>query len=137
MAGVRRRARTIALKALYEVDSVGHAPEAVLEHLLEEDLPPQGASFARELVQGVLEKKQELDATIQRYAPAHPVSQLSAIDRNILRIALFEILKGETPLKAAINEAVEIAKTFGSEASYKFINGVLGAVVSAKSFPAR
>jgi len=128
--GIRRKARTIALQVLFEVDSVAHDAEQALERLLvEASLPEEGANFARELVTGVLTNKERLDNMIQTHAPAWPVAQLAAIDRNILRLAMFEILlNNKVPVKVAINEAVELAKTFGSENSPKFINGVLGAV---------
>ena len=128
--GVRRRARTIALQALFEIDSVAHDVEETLGRLLAEaSLPEEGVSFARELVSGVLTNKERIDNVIQTYAPAWPVAQLATIDRNILRLAIFEILlDNKVPVKAAINEAVELAKTFGSDNSPKFINGVLGTV---------
>ncbi len=128
--GIRRKARTIALQVLFEVDSVAHDAEQALERLLAEaSLPEEGANFARELVAGVLTNRERIDNMIQTYAPAWPVAQLAAIDRNILRLAMFEILlNNKVPVKAAINEAVELAKTFGSENSPKFVNGVLGTV---------
>lgn len=128
--GIRRKARTIALQVLFEVDSVAHDAEQALERLLvESSLPEEGVNFARELVTGVLTNKERIDNIIQTHAPAWPVAQLAAIDRNILRLAMFEILlNNKVPVKAAINEAVELAKTFGSENSPKFINGVLGTV---------
>lgn len=133
MAGVRRKARTIALQALYEFDCAGHDPVlCVLRLVQEKSLPDDVTSFARELVSGVLENKEDLDALIQRFAPNFPVEQLSVIDRNILRIATFEIVinKGGAPAKVAINEAVELAKTFGSKNSSKLINGVLGSITT-------
>ena len=128
--GIRRKARTIALQVLFEVDSVAHDAEQALERLLvEASLPEEGVNFARELVAGVLTNKERIDNIIQTHAPAWPVAQMAAIDRNILRLALFEILlNNKVPVKVAINEAVELAKTFGSENSPKFINGVLGTV---------
>jgi len=133
--GIRRKARVVALQALFEVDSVAHDAEESLNRLLEEaSLPAEGASFAWELMRGVLTNREKIDSTIQTYAPAWPVSQLAAIDRNILRLAIFEILlNNKVPVKAAINEAVELAKTFGSENSPKFINGVLGTVCAQSS----
>ena len=93
-------------------------------------LPQEAKSLAQELVQGVTEHRPRLDAVIQEHAPTWPVDQLSALDRNILRIAIFEILmNNETPPKAAINEAVELAKLFGSEGLHRFVNGVLGSVM--------
>ena len=130
MAGGRRRARSVALQALYEIDSVGHDPEATLSRLLkEEKLGEETEAFARELVRGVVRYREKLDSHIQRFAPAWPVSQIAIIDRNILRLAIFEILlDNKVPIKVAINEAVELAKAFGSDSSPRFVNGVLGAV---------
>jgi N utilization substance protein B len=129
---VRRQARVTALQALFEIDSVGHDPVMVLQRRLEvKALPPSGIKFARNLVSGVLEHKTYLDELIQKNAPEWPVEQIAIIDRNILRIAIFEIAIDQgTPLKVAINEAVELAKLFGSDSSPRFINGVLGTLVS-------
>ena len=120
------------MQALFEIDSVNHDPEMVLQRRLEEkSLPPSGSEFARNLVSGVLEYETHLDELIQKNAPEWPVEQIAIIDRNILRIAIFEIAIDQgTPLKVAINEAVELAKLFGSDSSSRFINGVLGALVS-------
>lgn len=87
--------------------------------------------FARALVEGSLQHRAELDKLIARSAPNYPVDQMSPIDKNILRLAIFEILfDNRVPLKAAINEAVELGKRFGSESSSRFINGVLGTVAA-------
>ncbi len=128
----RRLARTLALQALYEADTTGHDPQDALERLLvEADAVQESADFARELVTGAVEQRQQLDEVIARVAPAWPLEQMAAIDRNILRLAILEILlNNRTPVKAAINEAVELAKTFGSDNSAKFVNGVLGSVSS-------
>jgi transcription antitermination protein NusB len=128
---VRRRARIIALQTLYEVDSADHSPGTALAYRLDDDpLPPEGASFAQQLVNGVIEHRPMLDELIRRYAPEWPLDQMAIIDRNILRIAIYEFGPGElTPVKVAINEAVELSKLFGSESSPRFINGVLGALV--------
>ena len=133
MVTARRKSRILALQTLFEVDSTAHNPELVLKRLLEEKSLPDGVvSFAREIVSGVLGSGGELDRIIQTYAPTYPVRQLAIIDRNILRIALFELsIQGKEPLKAVINEAVELAKTFGGESSSKFVNGVLGSVSRA------
>ena len=130
MAGGRRKARSIALQALYEIDSVQHDPEETLKNLREElNLSEETFKFASELVNGVIRYKEKLDAQIHRYAPAWPIEQIAFIDRNILRLAIFEILiDNKIPVKVAINEAVELAKNFGGDSSSKFINGVLGAV---------
>jgi transcription antitermination protein NusB len=134
---VRHKARVAALQALFEVDCTGHHPTVVIERRLEDStLPEPGAEFARELVRGVSEQRQELDRYIGRYAPEWPVEQIAIIDRNILRIAIYEILFGaDTPTKVAINEAVELAKEYGSDSSGRFVNGVLGSLV-AKEAPA-
>jgi N utilization substance protein B len=128
--GARRKARAIALQVLYEVDSVGHDVEKALAHLLTEGkLSEENAAFARGLVSGVLQNKEKIDQHIRSFAPAWPVAQLSIVDRNILRLAIFEILlDNSVPVKVAINEAVELAKTFGSDSSPRFVNGVLGSV---------
>ena len=132
MTGIRRKGRIAALQVLYEFDSTGHAPKEILTRLASEKRTPSKAvDFASELIKGVLDNKDKLDGTIQTFASAFPVEQLANIDRNILRIAIFEIiLNNKTPVKAAINEAVELAKVFGSDTSPKFINGVLGSVVT-------
>ena len=130
MVGLRRRARALALQILYEVDSAGHTVDNVLSRILaEEKLPEENASFVRELVTGVIQNKEKLDANIKNFAPAWPVEQIPVVDRNILRLAIFEILiNNKVPVKVAINEAVELAKTFGADSSSKFINGVLGSI---------
>ena len=130
MAGQRRKARIIALKALYEMDTVAHQPEDILARLLEEaEAPPEVEAFARELTTGVLAHREEIDEVIRQKAPAWPLEQVAVVDRNILRLAIFEILlDNSVPVRAAINEAVELAKAFGGESSPKFVNGVLGAV---------
>jgi len=130
MAGQRRKARIIALKALYEMDTVAHQPEDILARLLEEAAaPPDVEAFARELVTSVLAHQKEIDEVIRQKAPAWPLEQVAVVDRNILRLAIFEILlDNRVPVRAAINEAVELAKAFGGESSPKFVNGVLGAV---------
>ena len=130
MKGPRRRARETAFKALYEGDVAHHDPLQALERLAEEEaLPPEVTGYSRELVEGVLKKQGEIDARLKRLAPAFPLEQLSPVDRNILRLALWEVLHpANIPLKVAINEAVELAKTFGSDTSSRFINGVLGSV---------
>jgi len=112
------------------VEAAGHAPEETLGHLLaQSSVKEEVAAFARELVKGVLENRERIDEVIARAAPAYPVGQLAAIDRNILRLAIQEILmNNETPVRAAINEAVELAKKFGSDNSARFVNGVLGSV---------
>jgi N utilization substance protein B len=130
MVGVRRKARAVALQALYEVDCTGHDAEAVLtRQLTEARLSEENAGFVQELVSGVIQNKEKIDHNIHGFAPAWPIEQIPAVDRNILRLAIFEILlDNRVPVKVAINEAVELAKMFGSENSPKFVNGVLGSV---------
>lgn len=129
---VRRQARIAALQALYEINCVKHPVGIVLQRCLgHAGLPAAGETFVRSIVQGVLGHQKELDGMISTYAPEWPIEQMAVIDRNILRIALFEfIIDGSTPPKVAINEAVELAKTFGSDSSRRFINGVLGTLLS-------
>ena len=126
----RRRARSAALKALYELDTTAHQPGTVLAHRAADDgLSSDGEAFARQLVMGVLEHRDELDNLIQRHAPEWPVDQMAVIDRNVLRIAIYEFdIAQITPLKVAINEAIELAKTYGADSAPRFINGVLGSV---------
>jgi N utilization substance protein B len=139
MVGFRRKARIIALQTLYELDCSAHQPnERSEERLHEKALPDEAADFARSLVNGVLKNKKNIDDVIRRFAPAFPVEQIAPIDRNILRLAIFEVLfDNRVPVKAAINEAVELAKGFGSDTSQKFVNGVLGSVVTAYIQPGK
>ncbi len=129
----RRQARIGALQALYELDTSHHSAGDVIHYRLEDHpLPADGEAFLRQLVSGVLQYSEHLDALIQKYAPAWPVAQIAIVDRNILRIALYELSGAlATPSKVAINEAVDLAKQFGSDNSSRFINGVLGAAVGA------
>ena len=130
MPSGRRRARILALQTLYEMDTVGHAPEETLARLVAQtSVREEVSAFALELVKAVLENREPIDEVIARAAPAYPVAQLAPIDRNILRLAIQEVLmNNETPVSAAINEAVELAKKFGSDNSARFVNGVLGSV---------
>jgi N utilization substance protein B len=131
---VRHQARILALQALFEIDCAHHNPMLVIERRLHgAPLPEAGAEFARDLVRGVSEQLENLDRLVARYAPEWPVDQIAIIDRNILRLAIYEILmRNDTPVKVAINEAVELAKEFGSDSSGRFVNGVLGSLVSAE-----
>ena len=129
---LRSKARMAALQSLFAADVKGEGAEASLDWLAGEDLLQAATvKFAAALVRGVTDSQPDLDNVIQRYAPAWPVVQLSLVDRNILRIALFELLHSpKVPRKTAINEAVELAKVFGSDSSARFINGVLGSAMS-------
>ncbi len=134
MAGIRRQARIAALQALYELDCTKHKVEEALVRLRAgETLAQEALSFSEELVKGVLQNKSELDALIKKFAPAFPPEQMAIIDRNILRLAIFEILfDDKTPFKVAINEAVELAKEFGGDSSPRLINGVLGSITTER-----
>jgi len=134
MAGLRRKARIAALQTLYEIDCTKHKAEETSARLRAgETLTQEALSFSEELVKGVLQHKSELDALIERLAPAFPVEQMPIIDRNILRLAIFEILFSKaTPLKVAINEAIELAKDFGSDSSPRLINGILGSITTER-----
>ncbi|HET6478047.1 MAG TPA: transcription antitermination factor NusB [Dehalococcoidales bacterium] len=130
MTGQRRKARAVALQAMYEIDTTRHEAEEVLGRLLTEvGLSEDNTAFVRQIVKQVVEHQEEIDGNIQRFAPMWPIEQLSVIDRNILRLAISEILfDNRVIIKVAINEAVELAKKFGSENSSKFVNGVLGSI---------
>ena len=130
MTGARRKARAIALQALYEIDSTKHEAEAVVNRFLSEArLSEKNSTFVRELVSRVIENQEKIDHNIQKFATAWPIEQIPIIDRNILRLAIFEILfDNNVSVKVAINEAVELAKMFGSDNSPKFVNGVLGSI---------
>ena len=126
----RTRARSLALQVLYEVDIANHPPADVFRSRLEEmPLSDELSEFARKIIFGILPRTNDLDQLIAKYAPEWPFDQVAAIDRNILRIALWEFaVFHETPIKVAINEAVELAKQFGSDSAPRFVNGVLGAL---------
>ncbi len=129
----RRKSRMVALQVLYEYDTVGHSLDSCLEHRLRESrLSQEGRAFIIELVLGVHEHQQVIDASIEALAPDRPIGQLATIDRNILRLAIWEMGFGKTaPPKAAANEAVELAKAFGGESSPRFVNGVLGSYIAS------
>lgn len=128
----RRQARALALQALYEIDSVGHAPEQVLQRY-QEELSDSAAEFLRTIVLGTVEASEQIDRMVAESAPEWPVAELAVIDRNILRLALWEFLIwGETPIKVAINEAVELAKRYGSDSAPRFVNGVLGSLADQR-----
>ena len=130
----RRQARVIALQTLFEVDSADHPADVVLGQRLEErPMPAEAAAFTQHIVSGVLETLPQLDQMIAEMAPEWPLEQMAAVDRNILRIAIYEItVDSETPIKVAINEAVELAKLFGGDSSRRFVNGVLGTLASRR-----
>jgi N utilization substance protein B len=131
---VRHRARIAALQALYEADLTDHGLDHVLEQRRSaEELPPEAADFFERMVRGVWDNRGLLDSMIEAAAPHWPIYQMPAVDKAILRMALWELrlnTKDPAPAKAVINEAVELAKHFGAENSGRFVNGVLGSVVT-------
>ena len=131
----RTRARSVALQALYEIDIAGHPPGIVLEErLLDSELEASLAEFARQIVMGVHPLAVQLDHFIAQHAPEWPLDQIAIIDRNILRIALWEIaVSDQTPIKVAINEAIELSKTYGSDSTPRFVNGVLGSLAARQA----
>ena len=154
-------ARVIALQALFEADKRTHKPADVLARIVKESEVLEEATaylqrmsepraidavekvsknirlaepYSREILEGIAENLEKIDSLIKRYAREFPIQQLSAVDRNVMRVAIWETLfDNKTPSKVAIDEAVEIAKTFGTEASSRFVNGVLGSILSAEA----
>jgi N utilization substance protein B len=128
----RRQGRSLALQVLYELDCTHHALADVMqERLISEDWQADTRAFARRIVQGVIEHREQIDSLIHQFAPEWPLDQIAIIDRNTLRIALYEMAVDQSiPVKVAINEAVELAKNFGAESAPRFINGVLGSVAA-------
>jgi transcription antitermination protein NusB len=131
----RTRARSVALQALYEIDSTGHLPADVLaERLADTPLEEKLEHFVRDIVLGVVPVAEQLDSFIAEHAPEWPLDQVAIIDRNILRIALWEIaVSDQTPMKVAINEAVELGKVYGSDSTPRFVNGVLGSLANRQN----
>ena len=135
---LRHKARVAVLQALYEADIANHPAGSALEaRLRDEQLIGNTEAFARHLLAGVINRRHRLNELIAQHAPEWPLDQMAVLDRNILRIAIYELSDPalETPAKVAINEAVEIAKVFGSDSSPRFINGVLGALMAVTSQP--
>lgn len=127
----RTKARSLALQVLYEVDLTNHLPGVVFEERLAElPMSDELAEFSRQIITGVLATAVPIDEFIVNHAPEWPLDQVAIIDRNILRIALWEFAVEKcTPVKVAINEAIELAKIYGSDSSSRFVNGVLGSLV--------
>ncbi len=131
----RHLSRSVAMQSLYEWDFRGRKEE-MLSEVVERNIQEFAAgvedtTFVRDLVNGVIEHITELDKIIEKAAPQWPLEQIAIVDRNVLRLGLYELLFGkrdEVPPKVAINEAIELAKSFGGESSGKFVNGVLGTV---------
>lgn len=130
----RTRVRGIALQALYELDMTNHPLGTVLrERLRESTLDKDLVTFLQEIVTGVWAVRKDLDRFIAQHAPDWPLDQVATIDRNILRIALWEFTTANgTPMKVAINEAVELAKMYGSDSAPRFVNGVLGSLAERR-----
>ena len=129
----RHLARSVAMQSLFEWDFRGEptaALPAIVEHNLKEFAPGlDEKEFAIKTVEGVIKNRAEIDTSIAKYAPEWPIEQITLVDRNILRIGVYELMYNkEIPEKVAINEAIELAKSFGGAASGKFVNGVLGAM---------
>lgn len=129
----RHLARTIALQTLYEWD-FNEASKTDAKSFLEYNKSQFGpgledGDFSVRLVEGVLKHQKELDPTIEKYAPEWPLDKITIVDRNVLRIGIFELENcSDIPPRVAINEAIELGKTFGGESSGRFINGVLGSI---------
>jgi len=140
----RHVARSIVLQSLYEWDFSGTPsinPKEVIKRNTEEFAPGIAqAGFMEVLLKGIIDKIPELDMIIEKAAPEWPIDKISIIDRNILRLGLYELLfadRKEVPAKVAINEAIELAKSFGGDTSSKFVNGVLGAVYKEMGEPGK
>ncbi len=131
----RREARELALKVLYARDIGKNDPQEIMELLFAEGETEQKIQdFCRVLVGGVLENLQAIDLLISKYATDWPVERMAAVDRNLMRIALFEFyFSGSVPGAVAVNEAIELAKNYGSEESPRFINGILGNILKEQS----
>ena len=141
----RRRARCLTLQTLYEYDLADHDPLSILQEHLdgrwtdEEDddefktpLSENSALFAQELVNNIIAYQSQIDPLVTRFAPEWPLEQIAVIDRNILRLAIYEIIvDSHTPIKVVINEAVELAKRYGSDSAPRFVNGVLGTLTES------
>ncbi|MBI2039186.1 MAG: transcription antitermination factor NusB [Candidatus Niyogibacteria bacterium] len=140
----RHLSRSVAMQALFEWD-FGGCNDSRIESILERDMNEfapglDDGGFARSLIEGVLKKNKKLDGIIEKAAPEWPLAQIAIVDRNVLRIGLFELLFGdhkEVPPKVAINEAIELAKSFGGDSSGRFVNGVLGTVYREMGEPGK
>jgi len=131
----RTKARGIALQVLFEIDMMGHLPGQAFDNRMEEEpLDENLMEFSRQIIFGVLGLVEKLDDFIAQHAPEWPLDQVAVIDRNIIRIALWEFaVEGCTPVKVAINEAIELAKMFGSDSTPRFVNGVLGSLANRQA----
>jgi transcription antitermination protein NusB len=130
--GARHQGRELAVKTLFQLESSAGEPAEVLAyHAAEDDAAPAAAEFAEQLVRGVLANRDRLDEVISSTSEHWRLDQMAKVDRIILRIAIYEIsLQREVPEKAAINEAIELAKTFSGDEAGRFVNGILGRVAA-------
>ena len=127
----RSKSRSLALQTLFEIDLAKHHIDDVLGHLMvESDLDKNHLDFTRDIVHGVIDKQKQIDNLIAQCATERQVGDLSSLDRSVLRMGILELIDfPNTPPKVVVNEAVELAKIYGSDNSYKFVNGVLGSVL--------
>ena len=127
----RSKSRSLALQTLFEIDLAKHHMDDVLYHLMvESDLDKNHLDFPREIVHGVIAKQKQIDNLIAQCATERQVGDLSSLDRSVLRMGILELIDfPDTPPKVVVNEAVELARIYGSDNSYKFVNGVLGSVL--------
>lgn len=140
----RHLARSVVLQTLFEWDTT-HASESEVVHILARNVAEFGGddvdkSFMENLLQGVIAKKADIDLVIEKAAPEWPLERIAPVDRNILRLGLYELLfadRSQVPAKVAINEAIELAKTFGGDSSGRFVNGVLGAIYKELGEPGK
>lgn len=132
----RRTAREIVLKTLFARDLSRNEPQEVLEHVFAEEKVDEGdKEFSRYLVKGIVSRQDAIDDLIRKYSIEWDLNRMAAVDRNIMRMAIFEILfSPNVPEAVAANEAIEIAKQYGSDESAKFVNGILGKII--KDLPA-
>ena len=135
----RSAARRVALQVLYELDCVAHpVSEAIAARLLEETVPRKAEKYVRLLAEGVIANLPALDAFIQRYASEFPLDQVAIVDRNILRMAVYELAAQQnTAISVIIAEAMELANLYGAEGSLRFVNGVLGSIAAENTDESR
>ena len=127
----RSKSRSLALQALFEIDLTKHDIDDVLGHLMvESDLDKNHLDFTRDIVYGVIDKQKQIDSLISQCATERHVDDLSSLDKCVLRMGILELVNfPDTPPKVVVNEAVELARIYGSDNSYKFVNGVLGSIL--------
>jgi N utilization substance protein B len=131
----RTKARGLAMQALYELDMTDHkVGDVISTSLATSNLSEELKDFSQRIISEIYPIRETLDEIIEEHAPEWPINQVSSVDKNLIRIALWEFaIFGETPLKVAINESIELAKEYGSDSSPRFINGVLGSLASKKN----